>query len=84
MPCVTASCGERMETRRPRISIVPPWISSAPKIARAVSVLPGPHQPRDAEDFSLAEIEAHIPYQPPRIELVHPKDHRRIAGNAAF
>ncbi len=45
MPLATASPGERMETRRPRTSIVPLWISSAPKIARAVSVRPEPISP---------------------------------------
>ena len=37
----------------------------------------GSHQPRDAEDLSLTEIEADVPHQPPRIQPVHPKDDRR-------
>ena len=55
MPLATASSGERMDTRRPRTSMVPLCTSSAPKIARAVSVLPGAHQPRDAQDLPLAQ-----------------------------
>ena len=52
-----------MSTRRPRTSIVPLWTSSAPKIARAVSVLPGPHEAGDAEDLALAKLEADVSHQ---------------------
>ena len=44
----------------------------------------GSHQPGDAEDFSLAKIEADVPHKPPRVQLVDPEDHRRIGGTLLF